>query len=72
MTLIADKPTESERPVSQAACEGPLTILRVGRPDLDDPTTRTTWSTARTVRAELLVALLTGRTSQGRPLVCGR
>jgi hypothetical protein len=60
MTLIASELTEPERRVSQAASVGALTDLRVGTPDFDSPATGASWGAERTVRADLLVDLLTG------------
>jgi hypothetical protein len=59
MALIQQDLTEPEQQVRQAALTGRLTDLRTGIPEDDNPTQGATWAAARTVRAELLVELLT-------------
>ena len=58
--LAKDKLTEPERRVLQAAGSGALVDLQTGDPGADCPALGGTWDFARTVRAELLVELLTG------------
>ena len=53
--------TEPEQRVLRAAGTGALVDLRTGDKDLDDLARGATWGADRTVRAELLVELLTGR-----------
>src|SRR5947207_3757931 len=50
--------TESERKVWQAAATGTLVDLRVGDPELDSPEKWREWGTERTIRAEVIAALL--------------
>ena len=52
--------TKAEIAVVKAAGQGASVDLRVGDSNVDDPAHGTTWDAFRTVRAELLVALLTG------------
>jgi hypothetical protein len=52
--------TGPERQVVQAAQTGALVDLRAGTAKLDDPATGAAWAAARTVRAALLIGLLTG------------
>jgi hypothetical protein len=52
--------TGPERQVVRAAGTGALVDLRTGTSKLDDPAEGGSWDAARTVRAEVLVELLTG------------
>jgi hypothetical protein len=58
--LAGDELTGPERRVVQAAQTGALVDLRAGTAELDDPATGAAWDAGRTVRAEVLVELLTG------------
>lgn len=59
--MLDDGPlSEAERQLFEAAGTGALVDLRTGDPDLDDPAQVDNWTSARAVRAELLVSLITG------------
>jgi hypothetical protein len=61
---------EAERQLLNAATRGTLVDLQVGDVDIDNPARGATWGAERTVRAEVLVELLTGEQTHdeaGRP-----
>jgi hypothetical protein len=60
MTLTEDELTKPERCLCQETAAGQPLDLRKGNPTLDDPIHGADWDAARTVRAELLIELLTG------------
>jgi hypothetical protein len=66
MVLTQQEPADVEQRIRQAAQTGRLVDLSTGTREQDDPTQGTTWSTARTVPAELLVELLTTKPDDGR------
>jgi hypothetical protein len=55
-----EKLTKAEIAVVEAAGQGSSVDLRVGDSEVDDPARGAAWDASRTVRAELLIALLTG------------
>ncbi len=59
-TAAVDELTEPEQRLCQAIVTGATVDLRAGEPSRDDPSQGAAWDAARTVRAELLVELLTG------------
>jgi hypothetical protein len=65
MVLADAELTEPERRLVLAASIGELVDLRAGDVDLDDPSQGGRWDAARTVRADLLAELLTGRRQSG-------
>jgi hypothetical protein len=66
MTASDDELSAAERMLVSAAAVGTAVDLRVGDANLDDPAHGAQWDAGRTVRAQLLVELLTGtRTAQG-------
>jgi hypothetical protein len=66
--LARDELTEPEQQVVQAAGTGALVNLRTRTARRDDPATGASWDATRTVRAKLLVGLLTGehKPAEGR------
>jgi hypothetical protein len=58
--LARDELTGPEQQVVRAAQTGALVDLRAHTAELNDPATGAAWDATRTVRAELLVGLLTG------------
>ena len=52
--------TVAERRLLRATAEGKLADLRVGEPEQDDPAQGAAWEAGRTIRAGLLVSLLSG------------
>jgi hypothetical protein len=68
MTLTEDELTEPERCLCQASAAGRLLDLREGNPRVDDPRQAGDWGSSRSVRAELLIELVTGtRRPEGAP-----
>lgn len=68
--MLADAElTEPERQLVLAASNGELVDLRVGDAHLDHPSQAGRWEAARTVRADLLAELLTGRRQSERGAV---
>ena len=63
--LTADQLAEHERHIVEAACTGQPIDLRVGDTERDDPAKGAGWDHARTVRAELLIELLTAERIPG-------
>jgi hypothetical protein len=61
MVLADAELTEPERQLVLAASNGELVDLRAGDAHLDHPSQAGRWEAARTVRADLLTELLTGR-----------
>jgi hypothetical protein len=61
--------SEAERGALEAIARGDAADLRTGQADADDPERGSTWGADRTVRADLLIDLLTGRrVPEGPPL----
>ncbi|PJT50694.1 oxidoreductase, partial [Streptomyces albidoflavus] len=58
--LIYDELTAAERALWDAFPEGRWVDLRTGVPEEDDPATGAEWGAGRTVRAEVVAALLLG------------
>jgi hypothetical protein len=63
VVLAREELTEPERAVWDAIEAGTLVELPLGAPAADDPAKGANWGEDRQVRAQLLVELLTGRTS---------
>ena len=55
-----DDLSDAERELMGKATTGDLADVRAGEPELDNPACGADWAPGRTVRADLLVALLTG------------
>lgn len=58
--LIYDELTAAERALWDAFPDGGRVDLRTGVPEEDDPATGAEWGAGRTVRAEVVAALLLG------------
>src|ERR1039457_3417964 len=65
MVLADAELTKPERQLVFAASIGELVDLRTGDAHLDHPSQAEKWDAARTVRADLLTELLTGRRHPG-------
>ncbi|WP_285629591.1 hypothetical protein [Actinoallomurus iriomotensis] len=66
--MISDEaPAEQERRIVSATRTGALVDLSVGDAEHDDPANGALWDGTRTVRAELLIELLTAEGTSGRP-----
>ncbi|MGI5233475.1 hypothetical protein [Actinoallomurus sp. CA-142502] len=66
--MISDEaPAEQERRIVSATRTGTLVDLSVGDAEHDDPANGALWDGTRTVRAELLIELLTAEGTSGRP-----
>jgi adhesin HecA-like repeat protein len=66
--VISDEQlSEPERRIMSAARTGELVDLSVGDAEHDDPAHGATWDGARTVRAEMLIELLTAERTPSRP-----
>ncbi|SEG76550.1 hypothetical protein SAMN04489712_111177 [Thermomonospora echinospora] len=65
--MTVGEPDECERRIVAAVLAGTPVDLRAGDPGQDDPAHGAAWDATRTVRAELLVELLTAEPDDGRP-----